>query len=534
MNLKPLFPNFTVPEFQLSSPKYPVCDSPVLGKITFTGGFMESMGHSRKPYTKAIFKDGNLMTLLPSDRNLGVDYVYPQNDKNIRCWYSGRVLFVGWENGYGNRCRIAYDIKFKLNGVNYPVFGAYAHAQSFNVKRGQIVNQGDIIGIEGGTGGNYPSHVDYRQWIEVNGQIIDISPNLLESQLHQGNHTMIEELITLKVGSRGNAVKWLQSCLELKTDGIFEIETEKAVQNFQQTYGLKPDGIVGELTARKLEMIDYVCLATESTVIKQKLMQSSELSETETINVWEGAFLPAKWVESKNNHWKIGLIDPINGFYNWFLFQPHFAVIKGYSPLKPDKLFTDWEKALIECETFGCSLATAKAEGHLTGGVATSEAIAVKDWKKFDKTLLNRFKEASKKYDIPVALILALASRESHLGSILGRGNNKAGWGDNNNAFGVFQVDKRYHKIQGQHDPFSWEHLDHAMGIFNQYRSEIQKKHPDWSQSNILKGACVAYNSGVNNVQTIEGMNEGTTNNDYGDDVIARAQEFFGLLVDLI
>jgi hypothetical protein len=179
-------------------------------------------------------------------------------------------------------------------------------------------------------------------------------------------------------------------------------------------------------------------------------------------------------------------------------------------------------------------LATAKAEGHLTGCVATSEAIALKDWEKFDKSLLPRFNKASKKYDIPVALILALGSRESHLGSILGRGNNKAGWGDNNNAFGVFQVDKRYHKIQGQHDPFSWEHLDQAMGIFNQYRSEVQKKHPDWSQSNILKGACVAYNSGVNNVRTIEGINEGTTNNDYGDDVIARAQEFFGLLVDLI
>jgi murein DD-endopeptidase MepM/ murein hydrolase activator NlpD len=532
MTREPLFPNFTVPEFQLSSPKYPVCDSPVLGKITFTGGFMESLGHSRKPYTKAIFKDGNLMTLPPSNRNLGVDYVYPQNDKNIRCWYSGRVLFVGWENGYGNRCRIAYEVKFNFNGKNYPVYGAYAHAKSFNIKRGQIVSQGEIIGVEGGTGGNYPSHVDYRQWIEVNGQLIDISPNLLESQLHQ-NKAMIEELTVLKVGNHGNSVKWLQSLLHLKTDGIFGTETEKAVKNFQQAHKLTPDGIVGEQTAKKMEMIGYVCLAIELTIIKQEPVQSFELPEEDKISVSQGAFLPAKWVqESENNHWEIELINPINGLYNWFLFQPHFAVIKGYSNIL-DTL-TTWEKALIECKTFGCSLATAKAEGHLTGCVATSEAIALKDWEKFDKSLLPRFNKASKKYDIPVALILALGSRESHLESILGRGNNKAGWGDNNNAFGVFQVDKRYHKIQGQHDPFSWEHLDQAMGIFNQYRSEVQKKHPDWSQSNILKGACVAYNSGVNNVRTIEGINEGTTNNDYGDDVIARAQEFFGLLVDLI
>lgn len=534
MNLKPLFPSFVIPEHQLSSPNYPVINSPVLGQITFTGGFMEANGHSAKSSTKAVFQDGTLRNLPPSDRNLGVDYVYPINDKKIRCWYPGRVLSVGWEGGYGNRCRILYDIKFTFNKVEYPVYGAYAHAKSFNVTQGQRVNQGDIIGIEGSTGGRYPSHVDYRQWISVNGQIIDISPNILEFQLHQGNMAIIEVLTTLRVGNKGNSVKWLQSFLNLETDGIFGAKTEQAVMNFQRSNGLKPDGIVGEQTARKLGMVDYVCLTTESTVIKRNPVQSSELSEGEKISVSEGAFLPAEWVQDDgNNHWKVGLINPINGLYNWFLFQSHFAVIKGYNSMNsnniPDVL-TAWEKALIECETIGCSLATAKSEGHLTGGVATSEAIAVKDWEKFNKSLLDRFKRAAKKYDIPLALMLALGSRESHLGTILGQGNNKAGWGDNNNAFGIFQVDKRHHTIKGQLDPFSWEHIDQAMEVFADFRRKIQIKHPSWSQSNILKGACVAYNSGVSNVRTIEGMNLGTTGGDYGDDVIARAQKFFELL----
>jgi hypothetical protein len=74
------------------------------------------------------------------------------------------------------------------------------------------------------------------------------------------------------------------------------------------------------------------------------------------------------------------------------------------------------------------------------------------------------------------------------------------------------------------------EHIDQAKGIFHNYRSQLQNKHPSWSKSNILKGACVAYNSGVDNVRTIEGMNLGTTGGDYGDDVIARAQKFFELL----
>lgn len=184
MTIRPLFPNFKVPEHQLRSPNYPSVHSPILGKIVFTGGFMEPHGHAWKSPTKAIMSDGKLQNLPASDRNLGIDYVYLTNDKQIRCWYPGQVTKVSWEGGYGNRCRIAYDIKFNLNGTEYPVFGAYAHAKSFNVTQGQRVNQGDIIGIEGGTGGRYPSHVDYRQWIMVNGQVIDISPNILEAQLN--------------------------------------------------------------------------------------------------------------------------------------------------------------------------------------------------------------------------------------------------------------------------------------------------------------------------------------------------------------
>ena len=44
----------------------------------------------------------------------------------------------------------------------------------------------------------------------------------------------------------------------------------------------------------------------------------------------------------------------------------------------------------------------------------------------------------------------------------------------------------------------------------------------------ITKSISVAYNSGVSNVGTIDGMNRGTTHHDYGDDVIARAQFYLG------
>jgi hypothetical protein len=85
-------------------------------------------------------------------------------------------------------------------------------------------------------------------------------------------------------------------------------------------------------------------------------------------------------------------------------------------------------------------------------------------------------------------------------------------------------VDKRFHTIRGLDDPFSESHVEQAIGIFASYRDQVQRNHPGWADEYVLKGACVAYNSGVSNVQTINGMNSGTTHNDYGDDVIARAK----------
>lgn len=52
----------------------------------------------------------------------------------------------------------------------------------------------------------------------------------------------------LKVGSTGAQVKELQRSLSLKDDGIFGIDTLKAVKNFQSKNGLVSDGIVGNRT----------------------------------------------------------------------------------------------------------------------------------------------------------------------------------------------------------------------------------------------------------------------------------------------
>lgn len=57
---------------------------------------------------------------------------------------------------------------------------------------------------------------------------------------------------TLRYGSRGTEVVALQKFLEIKADGIFGTQTDKAVKEFQKANGLKADGIVGILTRAKI------------------------------------------------------------------------------------------------------------------------------------------------------------------------------------------------------------------------------------------------------------------------------------------
>lgn len=187
----------TVPEVQLRAPNYPTINSSVLGKVTFTGGFMEPAGHGLKPTSYAIFSDdpSRIKTLPSARRNWGIDYVILDAGKPIRNWYAGKVIKVGLEQGYGNRCYVQFGFSFSFRGQTYDVYGAYAHARSFSVRVGDVVRQGEVIGVMGGTSGSnftFPEHIDFRLWVVMPGAvvgsssstaIVDISPNVMEASL---------------------------------------------------------------------------------------------------------------------------------------------------------------------------------------------------------------------------------------------------------------------------------------------------------------------------------------------------------------
>ncbi|XP_052103066.1 uncharacterized protein LOC127736534 isoform X2 [Mytilus californianus] len=132
------------------------------------------------------------------------------------------------------------------------------------------------------------------------------------------------------------------------------------------------------------------------------------------------------------------------------------------------------------------------------------------------------YKKAGACNCISPAVIAAIASRESRAGKLLYK---TKGYGDNNNAFGIMQCDLRYHKTCKAH---AWDSCGHINAMVEDvlisYIKEVQTKQPKWVKERQLQGGVAAYNFGVSNVQTWKNVDLNTTNHDYSNDVIARAQ----------
>ena len=185
--------------------------------------------------------------------------------------------------------------------------------------------------------------------------------------------------------------------------------------------------------------------------------------------------------------------------------------------LRASFLFDRWGYALHLAGSIGASDRTAKRCGLLCGGVTASQQMARADLNRV-LALREQFVAAGACIAVPAALLAAIASRESRCGKIL----SADGSGSSADAWGILQLDSRRFPAVG--DPDGFEHIKHGAELVGHYLAEVSAKHPQWQDKDILKGALVAFDSGLNNVKTIARMDIGTTNNDYGSDVIARAK----------
>jgi Transglycosylase SLT domain len=192
-------------------------------------------------------------------------------------------------------------------------------------------------------------------------------------------------------------------------------------------------------------------------------------------------------------------------------------------PTPPKEISTSlgrWEQALVDATPAGARAKTCVAERCAAVGAAASQKIAQRDME--DARRLKDVFDKAATETAPAAVLMGIASRESHFGKSL-----TDGWGDRHHAFGMMQIDARYHKLATYGGPEGIGNVQAAEKIFSGYLKSVIENHPLWDDKYLLEGALVAYNSGVENVQTIEGMNKGTTGKDYGSDALARSQEFY-------
>ena len=91
----------------------------------------------------------------------------------------------------------------------------------------------------------------------------------------------LHELVLLRVGSRGSAVKAMQEDLGIDADGRFGPGTKKAVIAFQEANGLVADGMAGPKTLAKLG--SFQTSYTDDVVQKAEVQPDEEHFESEDL-----------------------------------------------------------------------------------------------------------------------------------------------------------------------------------------------------------------------------------------------------------
>ena len=106
------------------------------------------------PYNKA----GRMWS---SGRHTGVDYAAPTGTP-VYAAQDGTAITANWGRAYGNQ--IIIDQKAIGEGASRIAGGwaIYAHLSKVNVKAGQAVKKGDLIGEVGNTGNSTGAHLHYE------------------------------------------------------------------------------------------------------------------------------------------------------------------------------------------------------------------------------------------------------------------------------------------------------------------------------------------------------------------------------------
>ncbi len=118
---------------------------PVIGEVEFTSGF----GVRNDPF------------LGRPAMHTGLDFRAASGDP-VRVTANGKVVSAGWSGGYGRMVEVDHG-----NGLST----RYGHLSEINVKIGEQVKIGQVIGLVGSTGRSTGPHLHYET--RIDGEAVD-------------------------------------------------------------------------------------------------------------------------------------------------------------------------------------------------------------------------------------------------------------------------------------------------------------------------------------------------------------------------
>lgn len=139
-------------------------------------------------------------------------------------------------------------------------------------------------------------------------------------------------------------------------------------------------------------------------------------------------------------------------------------------------------------------------------------------------------RDSAARQDVPLAYVLAIASRETGIRNILGDGGH---------GVGVIQIDIRHHELARlAKERGTWKNnplplIDYGIQMLWGNRRWAAREWPELTSTQHLKIAAAAYNAGRGGARA--GADDGdcdlrTTGRDYGRDVLARMAVFETLI----
>lgn len=252
-----------------------------------------------KPCNGRITSHFNLKRLHPITKRIsphyGIDFG-SHSDNNIYAAADGKVTRVDYlRESYGNFIYISH----KINGRTYQT--AYAHLKSTNVKVGQTVKQGQIIGVKGTTGSSTGVHLHFE--IHDGGRVGWKNAVNPVGYINDPSIALTLGVTGPRVGDLQRALN--QSGYKLTVDNSFGPATDKAVKDLQRKNNLTVDGSAGPATFGALSKVKTVS-NSKSTAPKGKTLHLPKTASSWRVYPTDKAPVKANALKTRLNPKKFG------------------------------------------------------------------------------------------------------------------------------------------------------------------------------------------------------------------------------------